>query len=98
MTQNLIQSANAATPWWMMEIQDYNALEVHPVYREIDLETGDYMYETCKPEQAHLWSVYGHSKQGGLHCFEDFPTQEEAYAFAERLLKGYSHLQEYGLS
>lgn len=98
MTQCPISAAKAATPWWMMEILDYNGLEVHPVHEEVDPETDDSTCESCQAPEAHFWAVYGHLKTGGINCFEDFPTREKAYAFAEKLLKVYSHLREYGLS
>jgi hypothetical protein len=45
-----------------------------------------------EPEDAHFWSVYGHHVTGGLECFEDFPTEAEAEAFAARLRRTYPHL------
>ena len=98
MAQCPIATAKAATPWWMTEILHYDGLEVHPVYEETDAETGDSYCEVCKPEDAHFWSVYGHLKEGGMTCLEDFPTEQEAVAFAEHLLQAYPHLREYGLS
>ena len=97
MTQCPIAAAKAATPWWMQEILDYDGLEVWPVYEETDATTGDSYCEVCKPEDAHFWSVYGHLKEGGMTCFEDFATKEEAIAFAEKLLPAYPHLQELGI-
>ena len=100
-----IEHAKAATPFWMMEIQKFDAIEVHPVCdlnwndEEEGLRPfrGDPEREThceqCQPHEAHFWSVYGHLKEGGLECFEDFATREEAETFAEKLQSVYPHLR-----
>ncbi len=54
-------------------------------------------FERCEPEAAEFWSVYGHDRTGGVLCFEDFPTQAQARAFADRLLEVWPHLNSRGL-
>ena len=98
MTNNPIEAAKALTPWWMMEIRRFDGLEVHPV-RELspEAEGGPIPCEQCDPEDAHFWSVYGHCIEGGVDCLEDFPSEAQARAFAERLLEAYPHLRKFGL-
>lgn len=93
-----IDEAKAVTPWWMMAIRQYDGLEIHPVRNiESDPATGNIFCEPCEPEEAHLWSVYGHLIEGGVQCFEDFATEAEARAFAMKLLDAYPHLRIFGL-
>ena len=86
-------AADAATPWWVPKIAGYDAIEVHPCC-VVGFADGQEFIETCEAEDAHFWSVYGHCKTGGVECFEDFPTEAEAEAFAERLRQTYPHLAE----
>ena len=82
----------AAAPDWMRFVQDCDALEIHPcaiVGR--DGVDGD-IVEPCEPESADFWTVFGHLRTGGLETFQDFPTEEEATAFHDRLLAAYPHL------
>jgi hypothetical protein len=89
---NPIAAAFAATPWWMLAIRNFDAVEVHPCCVVGMAAGGPEIVETCPPEDAHFWSVYGHYVTGGLDCFEDFPTEAEAEAFAARLRRTYPHL------
>jgi len=90
-TSNPISAAFAATRSWMLGIRDFDAIEVHPC-RVVSFADGVELVETCEPEDAHFWSVYGHYVTGGVDCFEDFPTEAEADAFAARLRGTYPHL------
>ncbi len=106
---NPIKTAKDMTPRWMMEICDYDGLELHPVHdqRWDDEERGPRPFnipddhetwcEPCEEHEAHFWSVYGHLKTGGIECFEDFETETAARRFAEKLLEAYPHLREFGL-
>jgi hypothetical protein len=69
----------------MLAIRNFDAIEVHPCC-VVGFADG---VEMCEPEDAHFWSVYGHHVTGGLDCFEDFPTEAEAEAFAARLRRTY---------
>lgn len=95
---NPIELAKAATPYWMMEIQQYNGLEISPVREFKNAASGESHCERCEAEQAHFWSIYGHLIEGGARCFDDFATEEEAREFAGKLLKAYPHLREFGLN
>lgn len=91
-------------PRWISTIFECDALEIWPV---CDLNwdderqgsrpfepsgDNDSWCETCDRDKAHFWSVFGHLKTGGLTCFEDFATEAEATAFADKLYRGYPHL------
>lgn len=84
--------ARAITPWWMLRIKDFDALEIHAcaiIGRE---STGKEIVEPCEPADADFWTVYGHYRTGGVDAFEDFATETEAAAFHDRLLSIYPHL------
>jgi hypothetical protein len=93
---NPIERAHSLTPLWMRDIQQFDGLEIHPCRTE-HAEAGGTFIEPCEPEAAEFWSVYGHYKTGGVLCCEDFPTQTEARAFADRLLETWPHLNTHGL-
>lgn len=89
---------------WTRDIHECDALEIHPVcdLNWNDEEQGPRPFsasddnethcESCDRDKAHFWSVFGHLKTGGLTCFEDFATEAEAIAFADKLYRGYPHL------
>ncbi len=91
MSSNPNQKAKKLTPFWMNEIHRFDAVEVHPVQEFTDTD-GLKFCEQCEPQEAHFWSVYGHLNEGGLECFEDFDTEDQANTFAEMLLSAYPHL------
>jgi hypothetical protein len=95
--QDPIKQAKALTPWWMMKINSFDGLEIHPVQDLTDESDGTRYCEQCEPSEAHFWSVYGHLKEGGVLCIEDFATEAEGRAFAMTLLDTYVHLRTYGL-
>lgn len=107
---NPIEEAKAVTPWWMMEIRRFDGLELHPVRdlkwdenergpRPFNLPGDDEetWCEPCEEHEAHFWSVYGHLREGGIECLEDFETESAARTFAEHLLTAYPHLRKFGL-
>jgi len=96
-TQDPIKLARAVTPWWMMEIASFDGLELHPVQELTDERDGSQYCEQCDPDAAHFWSVYGHLKEGGVLCLEDFASEAEGRAFAKTLLDTYPNLRTYGL-
>lgn len=59
----------------------YDALEVHPVCY---LEEYD-CWEQCDPDEAEMWSLYGHLNTGGLECIGDFKSLEAAEEVRRRL-------------
>jgi hypothetical protein len=87
MKSDLIATARALTPLWMLAIRDYDALEMHPCCTIPDSDA----VEICQPGDAKFWSVYGHCRSGGIEFLEDFATEAEARAFTRRIEK-VSHL------
>lgn len=96
MTNNPLQADKAITPFWMNLIHQFNGLEIHPCRTEAIEDEIRYI-EPCGPCEAEFWSVYGHYKEGGVLCFEDFDNLPEARDFAERLLAAWPHLQVFGV-
>ena len=88
-----LDKANAPTPFWLKNIHDYDGLEIHPVCT-IKEQDGTTFEEICEPEEADMWSVYGHLKTGGIECFEDFTSLDIAEVFAETLHAAYPHLRD----
>ena len=87
-----IAAAKAATPWWMMTIRTFDALEIQPCAVVGHDLTGKEIMEPCEPEEAAVWTVYGHHRAGGVEAFEYFPDETKARSFHNRLLKAYPHL------
>lgn len=91
-------------PAWAKDIHTCDRLEIWPVcdLNWNDEEQGPRPFhphddnethcEPCDEDKAHFWSVYGHLKTGGLTCFADFATHDEAIAFADTLYRTYPHL------
>jgi hypothetical protein len=87
-----IDAANALVPRWMQNIQDFDALEIHPCVVIGNDSMDNAIVEQCEPEDAHFWCVFGHLRTGGMDDFEDFPTEAEAIAFHDQLIANYPHL------
>lgn len=87
-----IDAAETLTPDWMLDIQSFDALEIHPCALVAIDGDGTEIVEQCEPEQAHFWTVYGHYRAGGVDAFEDFATEAEAVAFHDGLLVAHPHL------
>lgn len=81
---------------WMLEMQSCDGLEIHPCCI-VGFADGEEIVETCEPEDADFFTVYGHCREGEVAAFEDFQTAEEARKFASRLLETCPHLQHHGL-
>lgn len=78
-------------------IHAFDGLEIHPV-RELTDETDGTRYcEQCTPQEAQFWSVYGHLREGGVLCLEDFETEAAARRYAHNLLADWPHLHTFGL-
>src|ERR1700693_2743060 len=91
-----IDAAYALTPDWMLRIRDFDALEIAPCRVVGNDSLGNHIVEPCDDasEEAAFWTVYGHFRTGGVDAFEDFPTEEEALAFHDRLIAAYPHLAD----
>jgi hypothetical protein len=67
--------------------EEYDAVEVHPVAREVI--DGVECFEQCDRDfpDIHYWSVYLHMKEGGISCIADCPTEEVANFIADAVEK-----------
>jgi hypothetical protein len=70
-----IDAAKALTLRWMLNIQDYDALEIHPCTVVGNDSIGNDIVEQCEPEDAQFWTVFGHLRTGGSDEFQDFATE-----------------------
>lgn len=89
MTSNMLIDAHIAARIW-----DFDALEIQPCAVVAIDENGSEILEPCQPEDAFLWTVYGHFRSGGVDDLKDFATEEEAEAFHDRLIAIYPHLAQ----
>ncbi|MCG7911712.1 MAG: hypothetical protein JAY82_18255 [Candidatus Thiodiazotropha taylori] len=92
-----IELAKAATPFWFQTIHSYDGLELAPVAEYEGKESCKFCERVDDPKDAQLWSVFGHLPEGGVECLEDFPTEREAFNFANSLLEIYTNLHKHGL-
>jgi hypothetical protein len=93
-----IQFAKEATPFLFETIHSYDGLERAPVAEYEDKDGFKFCKRVDDPRDAHFWSVYGYLPESGVECFDDFMTEQEATAFAEKLLSMFSNLRKYGLT
>ena len=93
-----IQLAKEATPFWFETIHNYDGLELAPVTEYEDRDGVKYCERVDDPAEAQFWSVYGHLREGGVECLEDFDTEQEAASFAKELLSLFPNLRKYGLT
>jgi hypothetical protein len=91
MNGNPIAAAFAATPFWMLTIREFDAIEVHPCCT-VGFANSTELAEICEPEAAQFWAVYGRYETGGSEPLEEFPTEVEARGFADRVRRIYPHL------
>ncbi|EEE42868.1 hypothetical protein [Roseibium alexandrii] len=66
------------------EIQSCDALEIHPLLNasETDDET---WYEPCDRDDAEIWGVYLHLKEGGIESLTDCQTEADALLIGNAL-------------
>jgi len=87
-----INAERALSPRGLLEIREFDALEIHPCAVIGHDGMGTELVEPCAPEEAHFWTVYGHYRTGGVNDLADFATEGEAHAFHDRLISIYPHL------
>lgn len=92
-----IQLAKEATPFWFETIHNYDGLELSPVAEYEDKQGDKFCERVDDPNEAQFWSVYGHLREGGVECLEDFYTEQEAAEFANTLLSMFPNLHKHGL-
>lgn len=72
----------------------FDAFEVHPCLTITELDDfGRPIHETCEPEEAQFWSVYGHTPGAGLECLCDCPTE----AIANKIMTALEYALEGGI-
>ena len=78
--RNLIDRAKSAGPSPVPGLPArFDAYEIAPCRRF--REDGDrerFYYEPCKPEEADVWTLYGHIPGEGVEAIGDFTTREQA--------------------
>jgi len=89
--------AKAITPFWFSTIHNYDGLELAPVAEYEEKAGTKFCERVDNAKDAQFWSVYGHLREGGVECLEDFKTEQEATAFAEQLLSLFPNLGKFGL-
>ncbi len=57
----------------------YDNYEISPCrrYEEPD-SPGKFYFEACEPDEANVWTLYGHIEGGGVQAIGDFSTREAA--------------------
>ncbi len=60
-------------------MKPFDNYEISPCgrYEEPD-SPGKYYFEVCKPEEADVWTLYGHINGEGVQAIGDFATREYA--------------------
>jgi hypothetical protein len=57
----------------------FDGYEIGPCHRwQEDGEPVRFYFETCKPEEADVWTLYGHIPGEGVEAIGDFATREHA--------------------
>jgi len=64
----------------------YDNYEISPCrqYEEPD-SPGKFYFEVCKPEEADVWTLYGHINGKGVEAIGDFPTRDAAVQVYSRI-------------
>lgn len=64
----------------------YDNYEISPCkqYEEPD-SPGKFFFEVCEPEEADVWTLYGHINGEGVEAIGDFPTREAAVQVYSRI-------------
>lgn len=64
----------------------FDALEISPVKTE-ELKKGHTTCTACPPEEADMWSIYGHLKEGGVQCLLDIEDESDARELANQIAR-----------
>jgi hypothetical protein len=57
----------------------YDDYEISPCRRYEDPDSpGTFYFEVCEPEEADVWTLYGHISGEGVEAIGDFATRERA--------------------
>jgi hypothetical protein len=64
----------------------YDNYEISPCQRFEEPDSpGKYYFEVCLPEQADVWTLYGHFPEGGVEAIGDFYRREAAEQVYSRI-------------
>ena len=88
--------AGGATPWWLGMVHHCDGLEASPIVEYVDGDGMKFCEPIDDPEGAFFWSLFGHLREGGVECFEDFSSEPEALEFARKLYQEYPNLRTQG--
>lgn len=73
------------------QLENYDALEIHPMKdnaSEMDeIEDDSTYFEACEPDEAEIWTVFLHYREGGIEALTDCDTKEMALSVAGVLSK-----------
>ncbi|OWK45574.1 hypothetical protein [Fimbriiglobus ruber] len=65
----------------------YDNYEISPCTRTEEPESpGTYYFEVCEPEEADVWTLYGHIDGEGVEAIGDFATREHAEYTFQRIV------------
>jgi hypothetical protein len=65
----------------------FDNYEISPCTRfEEPDKPGHFYYEVCKPEEADVWTLYGHIPGEGAQAIGDFDTREHAEEAFQRII------------
>ena len=57
----------------------FNNYEISPCHRYEEPDSpGKFYFEVCEPEEADVWTLYGHIDGEGVQAIGDFATREDA--------------------
>lgn len=57
----------------------FDNYEIHPCTRTEEPDSpGKFYFEQCEPEEADVWTLYGHIDGEGVEAIGDFTTREHA--------------------
>jgi hypothetical protein len=57
----------------------YDNYEISPCRRYEDPDSpGKFYFEVCEPQEADVWTLYGHLDSVGVQAIGDFATREQA--------------------
>jgi hypothetical protein len=64
----------------------YDNYEISPCKRYDEPESpGRFYFELCEPEDADVWTIYGHINGQGVEAIGDFATREAAVEVYSRI-------------
>lgn len=73
-----------------LELEQFDALEVHPQADVSPADEEGTWYEACDPVDAEIWSIQLHHIEGGCDNLTDCETKAEAIAIVNHLSKLWS--------